>query len=140
MIRMLGDLFYTLKGKESNIRILDVKNGTPTIESTLTGVGKLKDGTEVTEIGTSQITIMPDGSMHGDHKGMMMTKDGSEMATDIVKGVGHRVEGGKLSFRGAVFTTTSSTGKLAFLNNMVGVFEYEQDESGNIEIKVWEWK
>lgn len=74
---------------------------------------------------------MPDGSMHGDHKGMMMTKDGSEMATDIVKGVGHRLDGGKLSFRGAAFTTTSSKGKRAFLNNMVWVFEYEQDESGN---------
>jgi hypothetical protein len=100
MISILGDLFYTLKGKESNIRIVDMKDGKPTIESTLSGIGTLKDGTEVTEVGTSRITVMPDGSMHGNHKGMMMTKDGSEMATDIVKGVGHRLDGGKLSFRG----------------------------------------
>jgi hypothetical protein len=49
-----------------------VQNGVPQIESTLTGKGTLNDGTEVTEVGTSKITIMPDGSMHGAHVGMMM--------------------------------------------------------------------
>lgn len=42
---------------------------------------------------------------------------------------------------GSIFCHTSSTtGKLAFLNNMVGVFEYETDEMGNSEGKIWEWK
>jgi hypothetical protein len=36
--------------------------------------------------------------------------------------------------------TSSTTGKLAFLNNMVGVFEYTTDEMGNSEGKIWEWK
>ena len=31
-------------------------------------------------------------------------------------------------------------GKLAFLNNKIGVFEYEADENGNINCKIWEWK
>ncbi|HZC50374.1 MAG TPA: calcium-binding protein [Nitrososphaeraceae archaeon] len=31
-------------------------------------------------------------------------------------------------------------GKLAFLNNMVGVFEYESDEHGTSKGKIWEWK
>jgi hypothetical protein len=31
-------------------------------------------------------------------------------------------------------------GKLSFLNNLVGVFEYEVDEMGNCSSKVWEWK
>jgi hypothetical protein len=29
---------------------------------------------------------------------------------------------------------------LSFLNNMVGVFEYEVDETGNCSSKTWEWK
>jgi hypothetical protein len=31
-------------------------------------------------------------------------------------------------------------GKLASINNLVGVFEYEVDESGSSRAKVWEWK
>jgi hypothetical protein len=39
-----------------------------------------------------------------------------------------------------LFFKTSSTGKLSFLNNLTGVFEYEADEAGNTLEKVWEWK
>jgi hypothetical protein len=49
--------------------------------------------------------------------------------------------GRKISFRGSVYYRTSSTeGKLASINNLVGVFEYEVDEAGNSRAKVWEWK
>jgi hypothetical protein len=43
---------------------------------------------------------------------------------------------------GSVFCSTpsSTTGKLGFLNNVVGVFEYEVDENGNSGGKIWEWK
>jgi hypothetical protein len=43
---------------------------------------------------------------------------------------------------GSVFCSTSSstTGKHGFLNNVVGVFEYEVDENGNSGGKIWEWK
>jgi hypothetical protein len=44
---------------------------------------------------------------------------------------------------GSAFCSTSSsttTGKLGFLNNVVGVFEYEVDENGNSGGKIWEWK
>jgi hypothetical protein len=34
----------------------------------------------------------------------------------------------------------STTGLIAFLNNMVGVFEYDVDENGNSGGKIWEWK
>jgi hypothetical protein len=37
---------------------------------------------------------------------------------------------------GSFFYRTSSTGKLAFLNNLVGLFEYEWDEGGNSTAKV----
>ena len=41
--------------------------------------------------------------------------------------------------RGSVFFKASN-GKLAFLNNKIGVFEYEADENGNTNGKIWEWK
>jgi hypothetical protein len=71
-----------------------------------------------------------------------MTKDGSgEIVTITPRGIGHMKDGGKVSIRGSVFFNTKSTeGKLTFLNNLVGVFEYEVDDLGNTAVKVWEWK
>ena len=47
---------------------------------------------------------------------------------------------GMVSFRGAIYWSKTSTGKLAPLNNLVGVYEYEIDEGGNTSAKIWEWK
>jgi hypothetical protein len=59
------------------------------------------------------------------------------MATWTGQGIAH-YSGQKRKDVGSVFCRTSSTtsGKLAFLNNMVGVFEYETDEIGNSEGKI----
>jgi hypothetical protein len=55
-------------------------------------------------------------------------------------GVGESL-GQKTVSRGSAFYSTSSTGKLSFLNNFLGVFETEVDnESGDAKEKVWEWK
>jgi hypothetical protein len=44
-------------------------------------------------------------------------------------------------YRKASSSLTSSNGKLAFLNNIVGVFETEVDNvSSDVIEKVWEWK
>jgi hypothetical protein len=63
------------------------------------------------------------------------------MATEIGRGIGQFTDGGKkVRFRGSFFYRASTTGKLSFLNNIVGIFEYEGDESGTTSYKVWEWK
>jgi hypothetical protein len=41
---------------------------------------------------------------------------------------------------GSVYYRTRSTGKLAFLDNLVGLFEHDSDEQGNASSKIWEWK
>ena len=69
-----------------------------------------------------------------------MSKDGQEMATWTGQGIGRFTSPGKIRFTGSLFFNISSTGKLAFLNNLVGVFEYETDELGNTSSKLWEWK
>jgi hypothetical protein len=45
-----------------------------------------------------------------------------------------------IKWRGAIFYRTSSTGKLAFLNNVVGLLEAEVDTEGTFTEKIWEWK
>ena len=63
-----------------------------------------------------------------------------EMVTYTGEGVGRFSSSGSVKWRGSVFFRTSSAGKLAFLNNMVGVFESEIDADGNFSEKLWEWK
>jgi hypothetical protein len=75
----------------------------------------------------------PEGAYYAEGKGVFMAiDDPSEMATWTGQGIAH-YSGQKRKDVGSVFCRTSSTtsGKLAFLNNMVGVFEYETDEIGN---------
>lgn len=140
---MLGEQIYEHKGKIIGQRILDVSEeaGLPKIETTFSATAKLKGTIDITDIGTYWSIVKPGGVLYGEGQGVYTTKDGSgEMATWTAQGVGRFTVRGGVSFRGSLFFRTNSTGKLSFLNNLVGVFEYEVDEQGNTTAKVWEWK
>jgi hypothetical protein len=134
---MLGEIIYEQKGKISGYRILDTEG--PTIETTITGTGII-NGIEVTDIVT--YWSKPSGedlkTFHAEGQGVILTKDG-EMATWKGYGIG-RYNGRNRTDKGSVFFKTSTNGKLSFLNNKIGVFEYEADENGNTNGKIWEWK
>ena len=136
---MLGDQIGEEKGKITGQRVLDVKGGIPKLETSFSATGKFK-AVEAIETGTYWSAPKPGGAIHGEGQGVLMSKDGQEMATWTGQGIGRFIGPGKIRFIGSLFFSTSSTGKLAFLNNLVGVFEYESDESGNTSSKVWEWK
>ncbi|HEX2230567.1 MAG TPA: hypothetical protein VHG34_00100 [Nitrososphaeraceae archaeon] len=77
--------------------------------------------------------------MYGEGQGVVPTKDSQEMATWTGQGIGRFSSPGKISFRGSLFFhTNSKNGKLSFLNNLVGVFEYDVDGMGNCSSKVWQ--
>src|SRR5919198_3944435 len=146
---MLGDLIYEHKGKITGQRVLDTVGGQgeeevaalPKIETTFSADAKLKGTISITDTGTYWSIIRPGGRLYGEGQGSYMTKDGSgETATWTGYGIGHLAAGGRVSYRGSLFFRTNLTGKMSFLNNIVGVFEYEVDESGNTAAKVWEWK
>lgn len=144
---MLGDLIYEHKGKVIGQRALGNASEKgevvvlPKIETTFSADAKLKGTIEITDTGTYMSIIRPGGILHGEGQGLYMTKDGSgETATWTGQGVGRLTEGGRVSYRGSLFFRANSTGKLSFLNNIVTVFEYEVDESGNTTAKMWEWK
>jgi hypothetical protein len=135
----LGEIIYEHTGKMIGQRVLDVEG--PKIETTFRAIGKYK-GTDITETTTYWSIPRPGSALYGEAQGVVTTNDGSgEMATLTAYGIGHIIgSGGKVSFRGSTYFQTGSTGKLASLNNIVGVFEYEMDESGNSTAKIWEWK
>jgi hypothetical protein len=136
---MLGDQIGEAKGKITSQRILDVEG--PKVEYSLSAEGRMKE-IDITHMATFWTIPRGNGVLHGEGQGVITTKDGSgEMATEIGRGIGKITDGGKkVQFRGSFFFRASSTGKLAFLNNIVGIFEYEGDEAGNTSEKIWEWK
>jgi hypothetical protein len=139
---MLGEQFYEHKGKIIGQRVLDVNvEGGPKIETTFSADVKVKGTISVNELGTYWSIVKPGGILHGQGQGLYTIKDESgETATWMGYGFGHITGSGRVSYRGSLFYRTNSTGKLAFLDNLVGVFEFDVDESGNTTGKVWEWK
>ncbi len=133
---MLGDLIYENKGKITSQRVLDAEGAK--METSFSGSANYR-GTEGTEIGTYSTIYRPEGVLYGEGQGVITTKDG-EIATWTGSGIGKFTGQGKIRFTGSLFYSTSSAGKLSFFNNLVGVFEYEIDESGNTSAKVWEWE
>jgi hypothetical protein len=137
---MLGELIAEARGKITGQRVLDVEG--PKIEYSFFATGKMKD-VDITHMATFWTTPRGNGILYGEGQGVITTKDGQDMATEIGHGIGGFTDGGKkVKFRGSFFYRALSltSGKLAFLNNTVGIFEYEGDESGNTLHKVWEWK
>ena len=109
------------------------------METSFSATGNYR-GAETTVTITYWASPRPGGAIYGEAKGVVMSKDGQEIATWTGQGIGRFTSPGKIRFTGSLFYSTSSTGRLAFLNNLVGVFEYETDESGNTSAKAWEWK
>ncbi len=96
-------------------------------------------GTQVMETLTFEGRTTTKGVLHGKGKGVIMAGE-SELATYTDEGVGRVSSSGSINYRGLIFYSTSSSGKLAFLNNLIGVFESEIDTEGNFSEKIWEWK
>jgi hypothetical protein len=139
----LGEVIEDESGKVTGHRVLDIEG--PKIERSFTMVGKYKE-IDATDIGTFW-TVMRESAetepvMYAEAQGVITAKGGDGMATYVAQGIGKFTGPEKIRFHGSVFYQTTSTGggKLSFLNNVVGVFEYEGDEEGNCSVKVWEWK
>ncbi len=136
---MLGEMIGETRGKITVNRVLPFESEglAPRIESSFQDSGKIL-GVEVTDIGTYWSTVRA-GGLYGEGQGIVMTRDG-EMAYWTGQGVGKFTGRGSASiWRGSLFYRTSSQ-KLAHLNNIAVVFEYEVDEDGNTQDKLWEWK
>jgi len=133
---MLGDQIAELKGKIMVQRVLDVQG--PTMETSVSASGSIK-GTQVKETLTFIAKPTSPGVLHGVGQGVLMAGE-SEIVSNTGEGIGRITSSGGVQWRGAIYYSTSSTGKLAFLNNVVGVFESELDAEGNFSDKIWEWK
>jgi hypothetical protein len=142
-IASLGDPFYKERTKSTGMRVIDVIDR-PKVEVSFSGNGTIRDDINVSDIGTIW-TIPTSGNMiYSQGQGILTTQDG-EIATYTQQGVGQITPQGKVIFHGSMFFKTLSSSsltssKLAFLNNMLGIYDYESDIAGNAIRQVWEWK
>ena len=133
---MLGELINESRGKRTGRRVLATDAGVK-VEVSFEDSGKIL-GVEANNIGTYWAQTRPDGSLYGEGQGILITHDG-ETATWKGQGVGKLLGGGAVSYRGALYYSTGSS-KLAHLNTIAAVFEFEVDAEGKTHTKLWEWK
>jgi hypothetical protein len=134
---MLGEMIGETQGKITGNRVLPSDGQAPKVESSFQDTGKIL-GVDITEIATYWSQIRGD-KLYGEGQGVIMTEDG-ETACWTGFGVANFTgKGSATSWRGSLYYQTSSK-KLERLNNAVVVFEYEVDENGNTDAKIWEWK
>ena len=137
---MLGKQIMELQGKIIGQRVIDVDG--PTMETTLNQNGKLND-MQINETVSYISRPNPSGVLHAKGNGVIfaMSVEKTEIATFTAEGFGKISSQGSLTWRGSHFyKTTSTSGNLAILKDVIGMFEAGISESGNSSKLVWEWK
>ena len=132
---MLGESIGETKGKRLVRRVLS--SDPLRVEVTFEDSGKML-GIDVNGFGTYTSQVRADGTIYGEGEGAYMTANG-EMLTFKGSGLGKFKEGGGVSYRGILYYSTTSQ-KLARLNTIAGIFEYEAEAKGDTQLKVYEWK
>ena len=134
--QILGEPFFKETGK-----ITDQKEISPNrMQVTFSANGTLKDDLNVTNTGGFVSVSSGNNLTFAQGQGELATPDGVETAMYDIIAVGNVTQEGKPVIVGAAAYRTNSTGDLAFLNNVLGVFKAELDETGSFTSTEWQWK
>jgi hypothetical protein len=134
--QILGEPFFKETGK-----ITDQKEiGPNRMQVTFSANGTLKDDLNVTNTGGFVSISSGNNLTFAQGQGKLAAPDGVETAVYDIIAVGNVTQEGKPVIVGAAAYRTNSTGDLAFLNNVLGVFKAELDETGSFTSTEWQWK
>ena len=130
--------FYESKvGKLIGLAISN--SAAPQVQVSVVENGTMKGVGNVTNLETWWDTYKTPTIINALGRGILTTKDG-QMATWTAHDVGRiNLNTGVTTFNGIMFFNTNSTGSLAFLNNLAGLFITQTDSSMRTT-KIWEWK
>ena len=126
----LGEPFFVEKGKST----VQKEIGPNITQYTFTANGTMNGNLEVTDTGEF-VSVSKNNLEFEQGQGVIKTKDGSETANYTLIDVSNGT-----AFQGASAYSTNSTGKLSFLNNIIGIYKGETDENENYESTEWHWK
>jgi hypothetical protein len=137
----LGNPFFVEQGRIIGQRVLAV-TPQPQLEFSFMANASINTGNVVINAintGTSVSTLNADGTFRGEGQGILRTEGGG-VATWTNQVVGNITSEGTIITRGVgIWSTPSTTGELAFMNNMITVFEVQIDMEGNLSAREWEW-
>src|SRR4051812_12853233 len=137
MTYQLEEPFFEEKGKITNQKEI----GGNRTQVTFSANGMMRGDIEITNTGDFvSVSKGNNGTTPAQGQGVVTTKDGSEKASYTFLAVEKTTDEGKPVFRGSAVWSTDSTGKLAFLDNMISFFIVELDENGNFSSKERELK
>lgn len=132
----LGEPFFVEKGKITSQKEI----GPNTTQFSFSSDGTLNGNVEVINTGNIVSVSKGNNSASDQGQGVISTKD-TKTANYSLIGVERVTQEGKLEFQGVTAYSTNSTGKLSFMNNILGFFKGEGDlESGNFVSTEWEMK
>ena len=134
---MLGEQIGEFQGKVIGQRVLPFEGPIPKMETTVEFSGPLVGIQSTTTV--TYVTIpRADGSIYGQGQGVVMTAEG-DMATFQAAGIGNFAQDGSIGFRGAIYYETAAP-KLARLNGIAAIYEYDVAADGSVSGNIWEWK
>lgn len=136
MAYQLEEPFFEEKGSMTDQKEISGNRTQVTFSSN----GMMKRNIEVINTGDFVSISKGNKGTSAQGQGVVTTKDGSEKASYSFLAVGKTTDEGKPVFRGSAVWSTDSTGKLAFLDNMLSFFIVELDENGNFSSKERELK
>jgi hypothetical protein len=112
--------------------------GVPQIQKSIIENGTMNGVGNVTNLETWVDTFKSPAIAYGVGQGILTTKD-KQRATWIAHDIGKTGNNGAITYHGVMFFSSNSTGKLAFLNNLEGLYITEVNGSKQTT-KMWEWK
>jgi hypothetical protein len=116
-------------------RVLDAES--QKIETSISGKAWIKRDISLSYVHTYWSIFRNPGVSYSEGKGMLFNEDATEIISWKAYSIGRYYDNGaRKADKGSAFFMTSSRDRLAFLNNLCGVSEYEMDANG----KIWEWK
>ena len=135
---MLGEQIGEASGSVTGVRVLSAEGNDAKMEISFRGRGEVL-GVGITDIGTFVQASKPGGILSGEDSKVLLLTDDVEIAAWKGFGVGKATGAGFSSSWGVAGSVQTSSEKLARLNVVATVVEYEVEEDGSYRWRLWEW-
>lgn len=135
----IGEPFYKQNDKPTNQKQVKASGANAT-EVSFSGNGTANN---ISFKDTGKATIIPRSGGASYIQGnveIVNVNNSSEKTSYTFQEIGQPSSDGTIKSNGAAFFGSNATGKLAFLNNMVVIYQNQIDKAGNSSLVAWKWK
>jgi hypothetical protein len=135
----IGEPFYKQNDKPTSQKTVKV-GGINATEISFSGNGTANS---INFKDTGKALIIPrsgEASYIQGNAEIVNVNNSSERAAYTFQEIGLPASDGKIKANGAAFFGSNATGKLAFLNNVVVIYQNQIDKAGNSSLVAWKWR